>query len=126
MVDATNKRGVGGSTALHWAAIRGHRDAVRVLLEEFNADPSIEDSDKFSALRLALDRGFGDVADLLCPEGNAREFEVGTAFIHQRKSKNMRLAKIGILERLNKEDDPFVRFAPLAFLQATLPAAQAK
>jgi len=81
--DLMTKGGMAGaSTALHWAASRGLIEAVSVLLR-FGADPTLTNTDGHSALRLALDRGFGDVADALDPEGTSLDFERGTAWIHQ-------------------------------------------
>ena len=54
---------------------RGRLEACEMLIKR-GADRSLEDKDGYSALRLALDRGFGDVADLLNPEGDDRAFEV--------------------------------------------------
>lgn len=51
---------------------------MRALLES-GADPSIQDLDGYTALRLALDRGYGDVADCLNPAGDDRAFGIGRA-----------------------------------------------
>jgi len=60
------------------AASRGNLAAVVALLEG-GADPSIKDLDGYTALRLALDRGYGDVADCLNPDGDDSAFAIGRA-----------------------------------------------
>jgi hypothetical protein len=88
-VNAKNRGGnQGSSTALHWAASRGRLEATRVLLK-FGADTSIVDMDGFTPLKIALNRNFGDVADLIDPLGVSNEFEIGIPYLgnSSRKSK---------------------------------------
>ena len=86
-IDKKNKgTSLGASTSLHWAATAGHLEATRVLVR-LGADKTIIDHSGHTALALALDRGFGDVADILDPEGTAAEFERGMAFGGARKSR---------------------------------------
>jgi len=64
--------------------MQGRVEATLELLAH-GADKTLEDKDGFTALRLALDRGYGDVADALNPQGDAREYEIGREFISQGK-----------------------------------------
>jgi hypothetical protein len=57
---------------------------VAVLLGA-GADASLLDPDGCTALRLALDRGFGDVADCLNPRGDDPNFAIGRARDAARK-----------------------------------------
>jgi ankyrin repeat protein len=43
MLDVVNRQNKAGNTALHWAALNGHLDAVKVLLEQ-GADPTIKNA----------------------------------------------------------------------------------
>lgn len=49
------------------------------MLLERGADAALPDPDGYTALRLALDRGFGDVADCLNPRGDDPSFATGRA-----------------------------------------------
>jgi ankyrin repeat protein len=53
-----------GATALHWAALRGHVDVVRVLLEK-GADTNIRNSDGETALQVAERAKRNDIVQLL-------------------------------------------------------------
>mmetsp|Transcript_51345 Transcript_51345/g.143682 ORF Transcript_51345/g.143682 Transcript_51345/m.143682 type:complete len:219 (-) Transcript_51345:28-684(-) len=67
-------------TALHWAASRGAVEATQVLLQH-GADPELRNGEeKKTALRIALDHGHEDVADLLDSTGEDNERLVGTAY----------------------------------------------
>jgi ankyrin repeat protein len=65
---AINQRDSGGRTALHEAAIAGHVDAVKLLLEQ-RADVSMQDNDGCTALHLATFRGKDDIVRHLCCSG---------------------------------------------------------
>ena len=43
MLEVVNKQNRAGNTALHWAALNGHLNAVKVLLEQ-GADPTIKNA----------------------------------------------------------------------------------
>ena len=51
-------------TALMFAAAEGHRENVRILLDN-KADPSLKDSDGDNAAAFALQKGFKDIAIML-------------------------------------------------------------
>ena len=53
-----------GSSALHWAAGRGHKDMVALLLDK-GADVAVPNNWGETALHWATDRGHKDVATLL-------------------------------------------------------------
>ncbi|KAK5686388.1 hypothetical protein LTS10_002506 [Elasticomyces elasticus] len=58
-----------GQTALHHAVAGGHRELVKMLLDSGKVDPNIKDSEDRTALQLAVEQGYEDIAKLL------RDFE---------------------------------------------------
>lgn len=65
LVHATDRR---GATPLHLAALEGHPDAVRVLLDE-GSSPNATEAHGFTPLHFAALRGHADVASLLLTAG---------------------------------------------------------
>jgi ankyrin repeat protein len=53
-----------GNSALHWACINGHEEAVRLLMEK-NAEPSKLNSFDRTPVDEALDRQFQGVVDII-------------------------------------------------------------
>ena len=60
----TVKDGLGGATALVYAALHGHTTIVQALLEK-GADPNAKDNVGMTALMAAVSRGHADVIQLL-------------------------------------------------------------
>ena len=58
----------GDQPLLHWAAARGHEEAVQMLLRH-GANPALRDRFGRTALRLAIDNGHHEVAELLRRHG---------------------------------------------------------
>src|SRR5690606_18400428 len=58
-VDAANEY---GNTALHWAALGGHLDVVKLLAEEHGATQAVANDRNYVALDLAQFNGHEDVA----------------------------------------------------------------
>ncbi|KAK1265357.1 hypothetical protein QJS04_geneDACA010641 [Acorus gramineus] len=70
----TNGRDQYGMTALHTAAIKGHRDAVRTLID-YGADLHARDREGHTPLHLAVEGGSADAVEALVDKGadvNAR------------------------------------------------------
>ena len=60
-----------GFTALHYAVLRGHAGAARVLIEEGRAPLDVEDEEGNAPLNVAADRGHLEVLRLLVTRGAA-------------------------------------------------------
>lgn len=54
----------GGQMALHWAAVRGHGDVVKLLVE-YGANPNMPDGGKWTPLHRAAEGGHEDAANAL-------------------------------------------------------------
>ena len=57
-----------GTTPLHWAAFKGHKDVVHLLLDR-GADPNIADHFGRTPLSKALGKGHLDIANILEKNG---------------------------------------------------------
>jgi uncharacterized protein len=72
-----NVQNKAGNTALHWAALNGHLDAVKVLLEE-GADPTITNSRGHDAVYEAEVNDKKEVVEWVLKEGG-EGLEMGVA-----------------------------------------------
>jgi RNA polymerase sigma factor (sigma-70 family) len=63
-----NTRGEDGQTLLHWAAQKGHLEAVALLLKN-GAEPNIKDEIGKTPLQWAIERDYQQIVDLLCRYG---------------------------------------------------------
>lgn len=61
-----------GNTALHWAALNGHLEAVKILVAS-GANPSVRNKAGFDAVYEAEINSKGDVVEWLLKEGNLDE-----------------------------------------------------
>lgn len=77
MLSILNAQNKAGNTALHWAALNGHLDAVKVLLEE-GADPTITNSRGHDAVYEAEVNDRKEVVDWVLKEGG-EGLEMGVA-----------------------------------------------
>ena len=89
IIDASN---VGGRTPLLWAVDVGQVEAVRILLR-YGANKSIHDKQGTTALKLALQRGHGHVADILDPTGDALDFLQGISYDDELKNSRVDAAR---------------------------------
>ena len=80
-----------GRTLLHYAAIGGHVEIVKLLLEDPRVDVRAVDREKFSALQLAADLGHVEVVKLLLGDprvdANAKSNR-GTTPLHLATAEN--------------------------------------
>eukprot|EP00736_Rhodelphis_marinus_P003429 Rmarinus@m.13579 len=91
-----------GWTALHTAAMRGHREICRMLVE-CGADCMTRDANGLTASDVARDMGFFPISDLLLPEGDARPLS-RTAFDHSDElSYALRVAEEAEVALRNQE-----------------------
>jgi ankyrin repeat protein len=63
-----NSKDDDGRTPLHWAALYGHTDIVRIFLDN-RADPTVTDSDGENPLHLAAIYGHTDIVKELIEAG---------------------------------------------------------
>ena len=61
-----DEKDIQGRTLLHWAAWRGHAEAVRLLLKS-GASPTVTDDGGFTPDQLAKSRGYDEIASLINP-----------------------------------------------------------
>lgn len=73
-VDAPNEF---GNTALHWAALGGHLDTVKLLAEEHGATQAVANDRNYVALDLALFNGHEDVAEYFLAQVKGLESKNG-------------------------------------------------
>ncbi|KAK1312590.1 hypothetical protein QJS10_CPA07g01168 [Acorus calamus] len=92
----TNGRDQYGMTALHTAAIKGHRDAVRTLID-YGADLHARDREGHTPLHLAVEGGSADAVEALVDKGadvNARTGRGATPLYMARSMGHEAIAQL--------------------------------
>lgn len=72
-----SQKNSGGNTPLHWAALNGHLEVVKILVMAANADPTITNAVGHDAVYEAELNDKGDVVDWLL--GHCENLEEGVA-----------------------------------------------
>mmetsp|Transcript_37055 Transcript_37055/g.47884 ORF Transcript_37055/g.47884 Transcript_37055/m.47884 type:complete len:205 (+) Transcript_37055:586-1200(+) len=71
------------------------------MLLDLGADTTLENMDGFTALKLALNGNYGDIADAIDPLGQSIEFERGTAFVGVKDPR--RSSKVNLSLRFQEQ-----------------------
>ncbi|KAL8666504.1 MAG: hypothetical protein Q9168_007465 [Polycauliona sp. 1 TL-2023] len=83
----TNLPNTSGNTPLHWAALNGHLDAVKILIGA-GADPSLTNSAGHDAVYEAERSGKQEVVEWLLKEGSGLEKGVGGSTQDEKVDEN--------------------------------------